>query len=93
MLPEIFSRLTRTLSYYFRIGNFRLKDSSGNLHVRNEDDTAYVNVRAQAVEGLLVAVESAPSTYTIASGEHVIAGKVSVGAGNQIVGSGSIYLV
>jgi hypothetical protein len=40
---QILPRLVRTLSSYFRIGTFRLKDSSGVVQLRNAGDTAFAD--------------------------------------------------
>ncbi len=49
MANEIISRLTRTMSSYFRIGTFRLKDSSGVVQARAGDDSAFADIAGKQV--------------------------------------------
>lgn len=50
MANQILSRLTQTISTYFRIGTIRIKDSSGVVQMRNEGDTAYADISAKTVK-------------------------------------------
>lgn len=46
---HVLPRLTRTLSSYFRVGAFRLKDSAGEMQIRNAADSADANLKAAQV--------------------------------------------
>lgn len=87
MANQILSRLTRTLSTYFRIGTIRIKDSSGVVQMRDSGDTAYADaavkqVRVQGTNATNAIVLNAPGslgasvTFTLPS---------AVGSTNQVL--------
>lgn len=91
MANKILADLIGTLRSTFKIATVLLKDSSGNLDVRNKTDTAHAEIGVSGVtingsssgNTKLVAAESAAGVYVLpeddgASGEAL----VTDGAGN-----------
>jgi hypothetical protein len=49
-MSEVLSRLSRTMQGLFRIGDVNVKDESGEVALRNFDDSAYVDVAVKNVQ-------------------------------------------
>ena len=47
---EVLSRLNRTMQSILRIGNINVKDESGAVQFRDEDDTAFVDAESNRVQ-------------------------------------------
>lgn len=49
MALEVFSRLTRTLQFIFRIGDILIKDNSGIVQMRESTDTAFADLAVNQI--------------------------------------------
>lgn len=93
-MNEIFSRLTRTMSTYFRIGIIRLKDNSAVLDVRNAGDTAYIGEQALYSQAVPYTPTDLSVAYTIpASHQTVIAEEFTISGSGSLTIAGAVYVV